>query len=167
MNPTDVIVDVYSTFGMYNHKTTTVRVTHKPSGLYVDSCEGRSQHSNQSIAWAELEKKVAAWEQGKATLDALAKDFEEEIQREAVEQVAIDYETSDYAQSWPFNQLTKQEALDKVSIGFSEEDDYATLRKEFEAWALLFDINTAKTVKYVDEAVEGSWQDFIKSKELY
>ena len=183
MNPTEVYTDVFYPQGSSwaIDKIAAVRVTHRPSGLYAESNEGRSQHANKAAAWAELEKKVATWEEGKATLDALAREFEEEAQRAAVEQatrdynaervatgqIALDYETWDHAQPWPFNQELKQKALDNITIGFLDVDsDFTTLRKEFETWAERFGINTDKAVKYVNSEVEGSWQDFLKSREL-
>lgn len=54
INPADIQVDTFNTGSGWFPKYNGVRVTHKPTGLYVQCDTERSQHANRWRAVGEL-----------------------------------------------------------------------------------------------------------------
>lgn len=62
MNPADIRIDTYRKPGASAWVCTPetgVRVTHIPTGLFVERSDLRSQHANRAAAMADLRKKLA------------------------------------------------------------------------------------------------------------
>lgn len=62
LDPDDVRIECYRAPGPGGqHRNTTdsaVRLTHEPTGIVVCAAQSRSQHTNRTTAWAELQRRL-------------------------------------------------------------------------------------------------------------